>query len=179
MVSLNFLVDNDGDGYPFSTETSNPVDLDSTNINHTQQATFAELGSEQNALAEYLLEFYTVNPFSMEETDVTLDERIQILSVRNDSVLNGRPSIGLVENNIGNAISLYPNPATNQITITSSQAALDQITIMNMQGAVVMQINGDTSMQFDLDVSSLPAGHYLINVKTVQNQTIHRMVITK
>ncbi len=179
MVSLNFLVDNDGDGYPFSTETSNPIDLDSTNINHTQQANFADLGSEQNALAEYFLDKHTIDPFDMQETDVVFDERIQILSVRNDSVLNGRPGIGLQESEIVNAVVLYPNPASNKIVIQSSVADITDVTVYNLQGSAILHIDGESSMKVDVHVSQLPDGQYIIDVKTIQNQTIHRVVITK
>ncbi|MGB0176597.1 MAG: 5'-nucleotidase C-terminal domain-containing protein, partial [Owenweeksia sp.] len=86
MVSLNFLVDNDGDGYPFSTATSNGVDLNSSNLPATGVANFASAGSEQDAMAEFLANYFTTNPYDTADTPPALDTRIQILSLRNDEV---------------------------------------------------------------------------------------------
>lgn len=178
MVSLNFLVNNNGDGYPFSTETSNPIDLDSTNINHTQQANFANLGSEQNALAEYLLARFSVNGFDMAETDPTLDERIQILSLRNDSVLNANNNtVGIEERNALNRISLYPNPAKDVVMITSDLSPIKEVLIVNMQGMHVARTEGANNMRVTCNVDSLAAGQYIVLINTETGTSYHRMLI--
>jgi 2',3'-cyclic-nucleotide 2'-phosphodiesterase (5'-nucleotidase family) len=57
-VALNFLVNNGGDNYPFPEfEAENPTffnKIDLVNQNRSGNATFANDGSEQDALAEYL-----------------------------------------------------------------------------------------------------------------------------
>ncbi|NEO62601.1 MAG: bifunctional metallophosphatase/5'-nucleotidase, partial [Moorea sp. SIO4G2] len=52
-------------------------------------ANFASFGSEQDALAEYLHEFFptAANAFNQPDTDPTLDERIQNLAFREDTVI--------------------------------------------------------------------------------------------
>lgn len=83
MVTLNFLAGG-GDGYPFPQgESANRVDLvteDSANptpASRTGDATFAPDGSEQDALAEYLLDnFSASNPFSAADTPIAEDTRI-------------------------------------------------------------------------------------------------------
>ena len=51
-------------------------------------ADFADPGSEQDALAEYLAAVYpTTSPFNQPETEPAQDTRIQNLSVRNDTVI--------------------------------------------------------------------------------------------
>jgi len=51
-------------------------------------ASFADPGSEQDALAEYLAAVYpTTSPFNQPETEPAQDTRIQNLSVRNDTVI--------------------------------------------------------------------------------------------
>lgn len=103
MVTLNFLA-NGGDGYPFPTPLPGRVDLageagqfnppnadfPDTNGNGTIDgpqavdpgaAGFAAAGSEQDALAEYLVHFHVNQPFSMAETPGSEDRRVQNLGV--------------------------------------------------------------------------------------------------
>ncbi len=85
VVTLNFLAGG-GDGYPFNTLGSNRVDLN--NGMFTGNATFAEDGSEQDAIAEYLATFHATeaNAYSIDETSIENDMRIQNLIFRNDSI---------------------------------------------------------------------------------------------
>jgi 2',3'-cyclic-nucleotide 2'-phosphodiesterase (5'-nucleotidase family)/predicted extracellular nuclease len=91
MVSLDFLVGNDGDGYPFSS-LSAPNRVDITAATMTGAATFAEDNSEQDALAEFLLARFpdAESAFSLAETPPENDTRIQNLAVREDTVITPR-----------------------------------------------------------------------------------------
>ena len=103
MVTLNFLA-NGGDGYPFPVPQPGRIDLmgeagqpnapDSdfpdTNGNgiidgpqavDPGAADFADPGSEQDALAEYLARFHVDHPFSLAETPGSADRRVQNLGV--------------------------------------------------------------------------------------------------
>ncbi|ELS02890.1 5'-nucleotidase/2',3'-cyclic phosphodiesterase-like hydrolase [Xenococcus sp. PCC 7305] len=93
VVTLNFLADG-GDDYPFPTgESANRVDLvteDSDNPTpeiRTGAATFAPDGSEQDALAEFLAANFAETAFNLEDSDFELDNRIQNLAFREDTVL--------------------------------------------------------------------------------------------
>ena len=178
MVALNFLVNSDGDGYPFSTETSNPVDIDNSNITYTQQAMFADLGSEQNALAEYLLAKYAVNAFDMEETTPNLDERIQILSLRNDSVLNSN-NIGIKELHIANNLKLYPNPAVDVVNVeTSNGDLITAISVYSLSGVQVKQLAVSYQNKTQVNLSDLADGSYLVKITTA-NGTATQVLIVK
>lgn len=94
IVTLNFLADG-GDDYPFpTTDAVNRVDLvteDTENPDpdsRTGEATFAPNGSEQDALAEYLITNFNETSFTTEDTSPELDTRIQNLAVREDTVLS-------------------------------------------------------------------------------------------
>ncbi|MBL4714528.1 MAG: bifunctional metallophosphatase/5'-nucleotidase [Alcanivorax sp.] len=95
LVTLGFLATEGGsglggDGYPFDFPLENRLDLDAEAIpgGASNLATFADPGSEQDALAEYLLEqFGESTPFNQAETDADQDLRIQNLSRRTDTVL--------------------------------------------------------------------------------------------
>jgi predicted extracellular nuclease len=97
VVTLNFLADG-GDGYPFPTgpeaDRVNLYDLDGDGVNDdatTGDATFAFDGTEQDALAEYLADnFYDpAHAYDQEDVGRDLDERIQNLDFRGDSVFDG------------------------------------------------------------------------------------------
>ncbi|MCG8391735.1 MAG: bifunctional metallophosphatase/5'-nucleotidase [Pseudomonadales bacterium] len=95
LVTLGFLATEGGsglggDGYPFDFPLENRLDLNDEVVpaEGNNAATFADPGSEQDALAEYLLaNFDTATPFNQAETDTDQDQRIQNLSAREDTVL--------------------------------------------------------------------------------------------
>ncbi|MEB3211034.1 MAG: 5'-nucleotidase C-terminal domain-containing protein [Leptolyngbyaceae bacterium] len=88
VVTTNYLA-NGGDGYLFPQLASNRVDLTTVNIqNQTNTITFAKFGTEQYALADYLASTYRTTPFSVKETTIDQDVRIQNLSFRSDTVVN-------------------------------------------------------------------------------------------
>jgi len=99
MVILDFLAgcvpggveapsDDCGDGYPLDgLAAPDRADLGAIGID-PGLAGFADPGSEQDALAEYLRSLFADTPFDEAETDPADDTRIQDLSVRADAVLS-------------------------------------------------------------------------------------------
>jgi len=101
IVTLNFLAGG-GDGYPFPTgPAANRVDLydldgDGVDDNAlTGDATFAADGTEQDALAEYLVDNFLNTPFAELDTGRAFDERIQNLNFREDTVLGDAAPLAL------------------------------------------------------------------------------------
>lgn len=93
IVTLNFLADG-GDGYPFPTgPDANRIDLPDV-LTDPGVATFADPGTEQDALAEYLAANFpadadpTTPAFAASETDPAEDTRIQNLDFRDDMVID-------------------------------------------------------------------------------------------
>jgi len=81
-----------GDDLPLNGLTDpNRVDLGALDPETTDvdpgQSDFAPHGSEQDALAEYLQQFFAEVPFDRDETDPVDDLRIQDLDVRDDEVM--------------------------------------------------------------------------------------------
>ncbi|OAB62341.1 hypothetical protein AY599_14510 [Leptolyngbya valderiana BDU 20041] len=89
IVTLNFLAGG-GDSYPFpdfieaNSGFANVVDLPEV-LSDPGSATAADPGSEQDALAEFLI---ASEPFTQAETSPSEDTRIQILSQRSDAVFD-------------------------------------------------------------------------------------------
>jgi hypothetical protein len=66
-----------------------------------------------------------------------------------------------------NSISLFPNPASNQLAVSSRQTAAEKIEIFNHLGAEVFQSQiPNIKSQILIDVSQLPSGIYFVKVKT-------------
>ncbi len=81
VVTLGFLADG-GDGYPFPSPAPGRVDLiDALPDRSPGLADFADPGTEQDALAEYLAFRYSDTPFSLADTPVEQDRRIQNISL--------------------------------------------------------------------------------------------------
>ncbi len=89
MVTLDFLASG-GDGYPFASLTApNRVNITEPSTPRSGAATFAANGSEQDALAEFLVaNHFPANPFTAADTPAALDTRLQNLAVRGDSVID-------------------------------------------------------------------------------------------
>ena len=96
LVTLGFLADG-GDDYPFPDRDRVDLDLEEEDP-RTGEATFAPDGSEQDALAEYLFDNFNETPFNMEDVEPELDDRIQNLSFREDTVLSDDGNDGIGDN---------------------------------------------------------------------------------
>ncbi len=71
-------------------------------------------------------------------------------------------------------VSLYPNPAKDMITLESGQK-LKKVTLFNSTGQQVLAQPLNTT-QYNLNISGLPAGIYLINIET-GNKVITQKIV--
>ncbi|MHC4877098.1 MAG: choice-of-anchor I family protein [Planctomycetota bacterium] len=112
-----------GDNYPFPAFGEDIVQLRDV-LTDDGASTFAAAGSEQDALAEYLLENHSVVPFYTSDTDVEDDRRIVNLFAANDSVLSDVPNHELTFNTLsstplpGAEISAF-DPGSQRLFVTS------------------------------------------------------------
>jgi len=88
IVTLNFLAGG-GDGYPFPDgPQTDRVDLAlAEDDTRTGAAVFAEDGSEQDALAEYLAANFSAIAYAQQDQDIADDERIQNLMFRENGLI--------------------------------------------------------------------------------------------
>lgn len=69
---------------------------------------------------------------------------------------------------------LYPNP-TNGIVTVSSAFRMDKIEVFALNGTMLLSVSTD-AMSTDLDLSSLPAGTYIIRIHTNNGFATKRLV---
>lgn len=80
---------------------------------------------------------------------------------------------GIEDLNSNSTFKLYPNPASDYISIESKDSKLEQLDIYDITGKLVHQINLNTIDQNNIDISELKAGVYFVTVFNGQaNQTI-------
>lgn len=75
-------------------------------------------------------------------------------------------------------LSVYPNPTSNLMRIRMKSAEEAQVSVINSNGQTVVaqKFSSETPM---LDVSNLPNGNYLVQVKTATETTTKNIVIAK
>jgi hypothetical protein len=72
-------------------------------------------------------------------------------------------------------IHIYPNPATDVITIRWSTAEPTTIEILDITGKVVwMRSNG--APQTTIDISTLPNGVYLVRVRSASQMEVQKII---
>jgi len=85
-------------------------------------------------------------------------------------------TLGLINNNINVSIQMYPNPASDSLTIkTMHQIAIDAITIYDVAGKELFFVNNPTET---IDVSFLSGGLYLVQLKT-DSGTVYKRLVKK
>ncbi|MBQ5750509.1 MAG: T9SS type A sorting domain-containing protein, partial [Bacteroidaceae bacterium] len=68
-------------------------------------------------------------------------------------------------------VNVYPNPATSYINV---DGAVDTLTLYDMQGALVMEANANM-----LDVTTLPAGNYLLKIGSNEGVRTVKILIVR
>ncbi|MBE0648812.1 MAG: T9SS type A sorting domain-containing protein [Bacteroidales bacterium] len=75
-------------------------------------------------------------------------------------------------------IRLYPNPAKNSVTLISEQSGKAEISFFNTFGKSVLYIsNIELSETSQIDISTLPAGIYLVRVKSDGKTESLKMIV--
>lgn len=81
---------------------------------------------------------------------------------------------GIIEQEVNNPITIFPNPASNIITINSLQKK-SEILILNIQGQLIKSMIADKST-ITFDISDFAKGMYFVKV-TTDNGTVTKKII--
>ena len=82
-----------------------------------------------------------------------------------------------IESNAMDKTSIYPNPASDFINI-ESPIAVESVEVYNLIGIKVMSVNPSDSAH-RLNIQTLPAGVYLIKVKSTAGSALRRISVVK
>lgn len=75
-----------------------------------------------------------------------------------------------------NAISIYPNPAGNQINIFTPQASIEEVVFYDIQGRKVIEVQGNSNNQTQINIAHLNASVYFVKIKTNIGEVTKRLI---
>jgi subtilisin family serine protease len=90
-------------------------------------------------------------------------------------VLEGLNNIGVNENNLNEGISIYPNPTTGELQVTSDKLPVTNIEIYDVYGRKC-HASRVTCHENKIDISSLSAGIYFIKIHTETDIHTHKII---
>lgn len=93
----------------------------------------------------------------------------------NSAIFNMRPVYDQVADNHDTSLSVYPNPASDRLTL--SGVAVETISVYNTMGQLVKTQVCDQLDAVDLDVHALPAGLYSVSVCTTDGTMLHQVFV--
>ena len=78
---------------------------------------------------------------------------------------------------IDKSISIYPNPTSSMVTISSNNQKITGFKIYSMDGKLIYDEKGKVSKSFQLDISDYSNGIYIINIETDNGEKISKKLI--
>lgn len=73
-------------------------------------------------------------------------------------------------------VTIFPNPATSHVTIRTNYSEMEALNIFDMQGRLVHQVIVGNH-EYSVDVSALDPAIYLLQVRTADQTSVHRIFI--
>jgi choice-of-anchor B domain-containing protein len=97
-----------------------------------------------------------------------------VISDRTQGFLLVRPSaLGTLDQTIENQFAIYPNPSSEQITISSKEFAITSITITDILGNLLFTEKEGASEVKTIDISYFSKGVYFVNIN---NNTVKKII---
>lgn len=87
-------------------------------------------------------------------------------------------AVTIAEENIAQQIRVFPNPASNTITIILPEVHFKNINIalFDLTGKEMISVNNAAYQNQQLDVSIIPAGLYLLQISSGENKMITTLI---
>ena len=81
--------------------------------------------------------------------------------------------LGLNDNELNKGLSTYPNPSSNMVTVNSKTDLLTSISVFDINGKQILDINTINSETKTLDISNFSNGIYFM---TINNQVTKKLI---
>ena len=118
---------------------------------------------------------YDVLNFSLSNvTAITANENPITLDAFGDSVFIDSTLNGINYLNWDASVKVYPNPANNYFTVSSTLTNISKISIVNQLGEIVYS-NLKPHLSQNINVAAIPNGVYVLRVET-KDGVIHRKI---
>ena len=93
-------------------------------------------------------------------------------------IQEGSSTLSTNDFSLTNVFKIYPNPATDVITVKSNQNPIETVSIIDVLGRQVLNYKNDSQFkEVTLDVSNLPDGTYALKINTLRES--HTKFIVK
>jgi len=164
-VTIEMYIDYDNDRVHFSIPS-----LNHTVAVNTAYPLFLTEGGEYDDNPVKLMIMNSIIAYS--------DDTIMGLKIDNInlSAQNFTPTVG-VDGFISSKFNVFPNPATDVVTITNNEnIGIEEILMYDINGKTVKEQKGKTENEIQLDVSNLSSGTYLLHIKTSQGTAIKKLI---
>ena len=104
----------------------------------------------------------------------TDDEFLELVNASGNILYyKSTPTIFSINEEVFSAISIYPNPVTNTLNITSENTDIEKLNIYSITGQKVLKQHINTNT---VDVSNLSKGMYFIEITTSERKTIKKFI---
>jgi hypothetical protein len=110
-------------------------------------------------------------------------EGMPVLTLRDEGLFSKTayykiiPSVHISTGEKSPAVNVYPNPCNDLLYIKSNGEQIQLVTLYSISGCEVLQQNGDSESAV-VSVEHLPAGSYIVKVRTDQNCIRSNVVLT-
>jgi hypothetical protein len=159
-------------------ETSDAVYLSfSTQVKEIQSyriSIHALDGEQMLGATVYLIDALTGSVSNLSQGDYTFQSGEATYSKRFKVVFENE-ALGTNDATL-QAVSLYPNPTQNTVTIVSPQTAVKSATVYDLRGRKVSEVDFSNTTSYQVDLSNLEAAIYLVSILT-DNGVINKRVI--
>jgi hypothetical protein len=127
----------------------------------------------------FLIDQMTNEIVNLKEIDYNFTAQRGIQPERFTIVFQERDALNIEDISFRESITLYPNPATDQFTLSyAGQTQLQQLTIVDIQGKLIKTITlQDFNNSKTIDTSALAKGMYFIQIKSDSTTIIKKLMI--
>ena len=120
-------------------------------------------------------------PVTINELQGVTEYEIFVRTYCEDGVPTSTDTIAISTTNIGiagydNSITLFPNPTTGLLTVTSSQDLITRVEICDLVGRAVVSSLVEKENAVRMDVSELPNGVYIVKIYTETSFAVCKLV---
>jgi len=133
------------------------------------KADSVKLEKEEFTFTDHIKTFYTAD--SIVTTIVSPDT--MMYSYKVIVTAHGSTAINTPEDN---TLSVYPNPTVGEVTISSSDAEITSVQIINLQGQVILN-KKVLSTIVKLNLDNLPSGIYYTKIITSKGTKIQKLIL--
>ncbi len=93
------------------------------------------------------------------------------------ALLQDESTIETIAEQTDKRLMIYPNPASETVTVELIKDSIKNITIYSLDGRMVMNEKGNTSNSIELSISHLEKGVYVISAQTNEGDTLTQKLI--